>query len=192
MSHPVSTNIASKSINSVAIYCGSRLGNDPDFQKATQQLAEWLAQQNIRIVYGGGNTGLMGVLADSAVAAGGKVIGVLPHSLTHKETPHTQIDIEYVESMHDRKARMVELADAFIALPGGIGTLDELIEIWCWHGMGHHQKPCICFDVNEFWQPFFALLEHSKQADFVYHDSLPERVSSLAELSVCLGRELGS
>lgn len=170
-------------VQRVAIYCGSRPGNTSVYQQVAEHLTQWLVQQQIGIVYGGGHTGLMGVVADTAIAAGGDIIGVLPHALTHREIPHKQVKTEYVNSMHERKARMAELADAFIALPGGIGTLDELIEIWCWSGMKHHQKPCICFDADHFWQPFFDLLKHVQRQGFSYHSTLPLRVQSVSELS---------
>ncbi|WP_221800592.1 TIGR00730 family Rossman fold protein [Oceanobacter mangrovi] len=156
-------------IKRVAIYCGSKPGKNPAFATAAAALARQLANAGIAIVYGGSHSGLMGVVADAALAAGGEVIGVMPGNLQQREKTHQHLsDIFHVETMHERKAKMAELADAFIALPGGIGTLDELVEVWCWANIGDHQKPCICFDVDNFWQPFFDLLGHIEQQGFAH------------------------
>lgn len=171
----------------IAIYCGSRHGNDPKYAAAAAELADFLARNGIGVVYGGSKTGLMGVVADSALAAGGEVIGVLPEWLTKREAEHPGLTrLHRVGSMHERKALMAELADAFIALPGGIGTLDELIEIWCWAGMGAHSKPCLCYDVDNYWQPLFDLLSHVQQEGFAHGERQIERVSSTAALAQLL------
>ncbi|WP_430459870.1 TIGR00730 family Rossman fold protein [Thalassolituus sp. LLYu03] len=172
----------------IAIYCGSRHGNDPKYAHAAAELATFLARQGIAVVYGGSKTGLMGVVADSALAAGGEVIGVIPEWLTQREAEHPGLtELHRVTSMHERKALMAELADAFIALPGGIGTLDELIEIWCWAGVGAHSKPCLCYDVDHYWQPLFDLLNHVQQEGFAHGERQIERVSSTAGLASLLG-----
>lgn len=168
----------------VAIYCGAKHGNHPAFEEGAKALASWLAQQGIAVVYGGGRNGLMGVIADAALEAGGEVIGVMPDNMYIRETAHQGLTrLEHADSMHDRKARMADLADAFIALPGGIGTLDELIEIWCWSGIGDHDKPVICFDINEFWQPFFDLLQHVQETGFSHHQKPMLRVKNTDELA---------
>lgn len=173
-----------QAIKRVAIYCGAKHGNQPAFEQAASELAQWLAQQGIGVVYGGGHSGLMGVVADSALQHAGEVIGVIPDTLYQREVAHQGLTrLEHVDSMHQRKARMAELADAFIALPGGIGTLDELIEIWCWAGLGDHNKPIICFDVDNFWQPFFDLLAHVEATGFAHHQKPMLRVHNFDELA---------
>lgn len=143
----------------VAIFIGSSHGNDPAHAEAAAQLATHLAERGIGIVYGGGHVGLMGVLADAAMAAGGEVIGVIPRSLADAEVAHHELTrLEVVENMHERKARMAELADAFIALPGGIGTMEEFFEVWTWLQLGIHVKPVALYDVCDFWAPMRALL----------------------------------
>jgi len=166
-------------IKRVAIYCGSRMGKDPAIAEAAAQLSSYLAKQGVGVVYGGSSSGLMGIVADSALAEGGEVIGVMPNNLWIQERAHKGLtELEFVGSMHERKARMVELADAFIALPGGIGTLDEMVEVLCWSNIGDHNKPCACYDVNNFWQPFFTLMEHIQQQDFAHHQVPLLRASS--------------
>ena len=161
-------------IKRVAVYCGSRPGHDPAFAKAARELAETLASAGIGIIYGGSNTGLMGIIADTALAAGGEAIGVMPEHAGQKERAHPGLSqLHMVADMHARKAMMAELADAFIALPGGIGTLDELVEVWSLKGLGYHQKPCICYDVAGFWQPLLALLTHFHQQGFAWSDHQP-------------------
>ena len=156
----------------VAIYCGSRMGHDAKYAEAAAALAAYLAGEGIGIVYGGSRSGLMGVVADAALAAGGEVIGVMPANLEQKENTHPGLtETHFVDNMHQRKALMANLADAFIALPGGIGTLDELVEIWCWAKIGDHNKACICYDVDQFWQPFFDLLTHIDQQGFAHPGS---------------------
>ena len=171
----------------IAIYCGARSGNDPKYAKAAEQLAHYLAQQGIGIVYGGSNSGLMGIIADTALAAGGEVIGVIPDSLHKREIAHSGLStLHHVAGMHERKALMAELANAFVALPGGIGTLDELIEIWCWAGMGAHSKPCACYEVDNYWQPLFDLLSHVQQEGFAHGERQLLRASTPEQLLTSL------
>lgn len=173
----------------VAIYCGSRPGNDAKYAQAAHELASWLAAQGIGIVYGGSITGLMGIVADSALAAGGEVIGVIPDWLNKREVGHPGLtELHHVAGMHERKAMMAELADAFIALPGGVGTLDELIEIWCWAGMGSHSKPCLCYDVDGYWQPLFDLLRHVHSEGFAHGNEEILRVTDTTQLAAVLGQ----
>jgi len=145
----------------IAVYCGARAGTDPAFREAADAMGRALARRGIGLVYGGGSLGLMGAVADAALASGGEVIGVIPAFMDGREAIHqglTQLRVS--RSMHDRKATMLDLADGVVALPGGIGTLDELIEAMTWAQLGLHQIPCGLLDVNDFWQPFIDVLEH--------------------------------
>ena len=154
-------------IHAVAVFCGSRTGHDPAYRAAAQALGHGLASAGIRLVYGGGRIGLMGVIADAALAAGGTVIGVIPEFLTRREVAHTTISERIVtDSMHSRKQRMFEEADAFVSLPGGLGTLDETIEIITWRQLGLHAKPILLCDVAGSAAPFIAALEAAITAGF--------------------------
>ena len=142
----------------VAVFTGSQSG-PPSHRSAVAQFAAGLASAGVGIVYGGGHAGLMGVVADAALAAGGDVVGVIPQHLVDDELAHTGLpQLEVVSSMHERKARMAELADAFVALPGAAGTLEELFEAWTWGMLGLHAKPAVLVDVDGFWQPLLAQL----------------------------------
>jgi uncharacterized protein (TIGR00730 family) len=144
----------------IAVFLGSSLGPD-SHRTATATVGREIAEAGHAIVYGGAHVGLMGLLADAALAVGGEVVGVLPQNLVEREVGHTGLTrLELVGSMHERKARMADLADAFVALPGGIGTLDELVEIMTWAQLGLHAKPVALYDVDEFWAPYLALLDH--------------------------------
>jgi uncharacterized protein (TIGR00730 family) len=159
----------------VAIYTGSSTGPTAHVA-AAGAFAGHLARSGIGIVYGGGSTGLMGVVADAALAAGGEVIGVLPEHMVAPEVAHYGLTrLEIVTSMHERKARMAELADAFIALPGGAGTLEELFETWTWSNLGLHGKPIALGDIDGFYQPLLAQLEVMRDTGYlgaVYLESL--------------------
>ena len=145
----------------IAVYCGARDGVDPAFRGAAEGMGRALARRGIGLVYGGGAVGLMGALADATLAAGGEVIGVIPAFMDGRETIHRGLSqLRVSRSMHDRKATMLDLADGVIALPGGIGTLDELVEAMTWAQLGLHQIPCGLLDTNGFWQPFVDVLEH--------------------------------
>ena len=160
----------------IAIYCGSSRGLDPDFPTAAAGLARHLVSQGIGIVYGGGNVGLMGVVADAALAAGGEVIGVIPESLLAKELGHqgcTQLHV--TRSMHERKQLMVDLSEGFIALPGGFGTLDELFETLTWLQLGFHTKPVGLLNVNGFFDHLLTYLDHMTAAGLLK----PEHRASL-------------
>ena len=144
----------------IAVFLGSSLG-PAEHRAATTGLGRALAEHGHGIVYGGAHVGLMGLLADAVLGAGGEVVGVLPRNLVEREVGHTGLTrLELVGTMHERKARMADLADAFVALPGGTGTLDELIEIMTWAQLGLHAKPVVLYDVDGFWAPFLALLDH--------------------------------
>lgn len=152
----------------VCIYCGSSPGHDPVHADAARALGRLIAERGLGLVYGGGRVGLMGLIADSALAAGGEVIGVIPQRLVDAEVAHLGLStLEVVDSMHHRKARMAELADAFIALPGGFGTLDELFEILTWAQLGLHGKPCGLLDVNGYFAPLVAWADQAVAAGFV-------------------------
>ncbi|WP_196426788.1 TIGR00730 family Rossman fold protein [Lysinibacillus cavernae] len=144
----------------IAVYCGAALGKSPIYVEKATELGAALAQNGHGVVYGGSKTGLMGKVADAVLAAGGEVIGVMPTHLQKRELAHASLtEIHFVDSMHIRKAKMAELADAFIALPGGAGTLDEYFEVITWAQIGLHEKPVILYNVNGFYD---ALLQHFK------------------------------
>jgi uncharacterized protein (TIGR00730 family) len=141
-------------VRSICVFCGSSIGVDESYRRAAAELGEAIAARGLRLVYGGGRIGLMGILADAALAAGGEVIGVIPAFLRGLEVAHTSLsELRIVPSMHDRKRTMFELADAFVVLPGGFGTLDETIEIVTWKQLGLHEKPVVLVDVRGFWRP---------------------------------------
>jgi len=152
----------------ICVYAGSNPGADPAFAEATADLARLLAERGIGVVYGGAHKGLMGILADTALAAGGEVIGVIPQQLFDREIAHTGLTEQHVvASMHERKALMAELADAFIALPGGAGTLEELIEVFTWSMLGLHAKPLGVLNVNGYYDGLAALLDNAVRQDFL-------------------------
>lgn len=147
-------------IRSIAVFCASRRGHNPAFAVAAQALGHGLAEAGIRLVYGGGRVGLMGVLADAVLAGGGVVTGVIPDFLIRREVAHSGItELLSVDSMHARKQRMAELSDAFVSLPGGIGTLDETIEIITWRQLGLHHKPVLLCDVAGSAEPLLAAID---------------------------------
>jgi uncharacterized protein (TIGR00730 family) len=152
----------------ICVFCGSSRGRNPEFAHAATTCAAALARRGIGIVYGGGNVGLMGVLADAALAAGGKVTGVIPHGLVTRELAHQGLTaLHVVESMHERKALMAELSDGFIALPGGFGTLEEFCEVVTWTQLGIHSKPCGLLNVNGFYDGLLAFLAHALREEFL-------------------------
>ncbi len=154
-------------LHAVAVFCGSRSGHDPAYRSTAQALGGGLAKAGIRLVYGGGRIGLMGVLADAALAAGGEVLGVIPEFLTRREVAHEGItELVVTNSMHSRKQRMFEAADVFISLPGGLGTLDETIEIITWRQLRLHAKPILICDVAGSAAPFLATIEAAIASDF--------------------------
>jgi uncharacterized protein (TIGR00730 family) len=156
------------SMRRICVFCGSSPGASPAYAEAARQLGRLLAQRGLGLVYGGGNVGLMGILADAVLAEGGEVIGVIPHSLMAREVGHSGLtDLRVVGTMHERKALMADLSDGFIALPGGIGTLDEWFEIWTWAQLGLHAKPCGLLDVQNYYSPLLAFLDHMVQERFL-------------------------
>lgn len=147
-------------LNRICVFCGSSSGIRPVYSQAAENVGRLLAKQGCSLVYGGGNVGLMGTLADSVLAAGGKVIGVIPHALMLKEVGHTGLtELRIVDTMHERKALMAELSDAFIALPGGYGTLDEFCEVLTWAQLGLHNKPCGILNVDGYYDPLLKLFQ---------------------------------
>lgn len=155
-------------IRTVCVYCGANAGVLPDYTDAARRTAALLTQNGITIVYGGGSVGLMGILADAALASGGSVIGVIPEHLTAREIAHDRLtELHVVGSMHERKALMMKLSDAFIAMPGGLGTLEELFEILTWGQLGLHAKPCGLLNVRGYYDPLVALLDRAVDQRFL-------------------------
>lgn len=170
-------------MKSVCVYCGSNPGQNPAFVDAARHVGRLLAERDMTLVYGGGRVGLMGEVADAALAAGGKVIGVIPQFMAVKEVAHMGLsDLHVVQSMHARKAMMEKLSDAFIALPGGIGTMEELFEIWTWAQLGQHEKPVGLLDVDGYYAHLVAFLKEMTEQGFLqrsHHNAL--QVADTAE-----------
>jgi len=155
-------------VKSICVYCGSSLGNDPAFREEAARAGAYIAQQGLTLVYGGGRVGLMGTVADAALAAGGKVIGVMPADLVKQEIAHKGLtELVVVDSMHERKWKMAELGDAFLSLPGGPGTFEEFIEQWTWALLGFHAKPCGFANVSGYWEPWRKAVQQMIDAGFV-------------------------
>lgn len=156
------------SLRSLCVFCGASPGANPVYRDAAINLGRTLAEQGIQLIYGGGAVGLMGIVADAALEAGGEVIGIIPQSLKSAEIGHNGLTrLEVVDGMHARKARMAELSDGFIALPGGLGTLEELFEVWTWGQLGYHSKPLGLLEVNGFYAKLNDFLDHLVQERFV-------------------------
>jgi uncharacterized protein (TIGR00730 family) len=152
----------------ICVFCGSSVGHRPDYAEAAITLGGLLAKRNIGLVYGGGNVGLMGVIADAVLAAGGEAIGVIPHSLAEREIAHAGLtQLHVVDSMHTRKAMMADLADAFIAMPGGVGTFEELFEAVTWTQLGLHRKPCGLLNAGGFYTPLAAFIDQAVSEGFI-------------------------
>jgi hypothetical protein len=155
-------------VKRLAVYCGSSMGTDPAFAEVARALGEEMARRGIGLVYGGGHRGLMGVVADAVLAGGGEALGVIPQALVDLEVAHTGLtELHTVNSMHERKAKMTELTDAFVVLPGGIGTFDELFEAWTWNALGYHAKPFALLNVNGFWDGMIGFLDHVTEVGFM-------------------------
>ena len=147
---------------SVCVYCGSRPGIDPQFALAAAAVGQWIGQRGGQLVYGGGRNGLMGVLADATLAAGGRVVGIIPKALVEREWAHDGCtELQVVDTMHERKRMMAERADAFLALPGGIGTFEEFFEVWTWRQLGYHDKPVGLLNVAGYYD---GLLEFARSS----------------------------
>jgi uncharacterized protein (TIGR00730 family) len=155
-------------LRSICVFCGSRPGNDPAYEAGARRLGLTLAEAGIRLVYGGGHVGLMGVVADAVLDAGGEVTGVIPKALVQREISHTGLtDLRVVGSMHERKAMMSELSEGFIALPGGTGTLEEFFEVQTWAQLGEHEKPCGLLNVAGYFDPLVSLFDHMVAKGFL-------------------------
>lgn len=152
----------------IAVYCGSRSGAEPGFASKARELGAYLGVQGIDVVFGGGHVGLMGVVADAVLDHGGKVYGVIPEHLRDRELAHPNLtELFVVADMHERKAKMAELADGFVALPGGIGTLEEIFEAWTWGQLGFDHKPCAFYNVDGFFDPLLAMVSRMESAGFL-------------------------
>ena len=153
---------------SLCVYCGSRSGTDPAHEAAARRVGTLIGERGWRLVYGGGRAGLMGVVADATLAAGGRVIGVIPRALVEKEWAKLDCtELHVVDSMHDRKRMMAERSDAFVALPGGIGTFEELFEVWTWRQLGYHDKPVGLLNVAGYYDPLLAFLDQATDKGFM-------------------------
>jgi uncharacterized protein (TIGR00730 family) len=155
-------------INALCVYCGSSPGTDPAFVETAQNFGKILAENDIRLVYGGGSTGLMGALAEAVLNHGGDVTGIIPEFLTTKERPRRLAqELIVTRDMHERKRTMFERADGFVALPGGIGTLEELVEQLTWAQLGRHKKPILLANINGYWDPLLSLIAHMRTQEFL-------------------------
>ena len=153
---------------SVCVYCGSRNGTAPQFAEVAADVGRWIGKQGGQLVYGGSSNGLMGVMAGATLAAGGRVVGIIPRALVEKEWAKRDCtELHIVDSMHDRKRMMAERADAFLALPGGIGTFEELFEVWTWRQLGYHDKPLGLLNAAGYYEPLLAFLRSSVQHGFM-------------------------
>ena len=165
-----------KNLDQLAVYCGSSAGTDPAFAEAARATAAAMVREKIQLVYGGGRLGLMGMIADSVLEMGGFVYGVIPQALVDIEVAHPNVtELHIVETMHERKAKMTELADAFLALPGGIGTLDEFFDAWSWNALGYHKKPFCLLNVGGYWDGLIDFMDHATSSGFMS----PKRRSQL-------------
>jgi uncharacterized protein (TIGR00730 family) len=170
-------------VRRVCVFCGASSGRLPEYAEAARSLGAELARRGVGLVYGGGRVGLMGAVADAALAGGGEVVGVIPQELVDRELAHGGLtELRIVGSLHERKALMAELSDGFVALPGGFGTLDELLEQLTWSQLGLHAKPIGLLDVQEYWRPLIALARHATEEGFV-------RESDLAAIAVATDAE---
>ena len=157
-----------KNVSRLAVYCGSAPGAQPIFADAARATAQAMVSHGVDLVYGGGRLGLMGMIADGVLERGGHVFGVIPEALVNLEVAHTGVTELYtVANMHERKAKMTDLADAFLALPGGIGTLDELFEAWSWNALGYHAKPFCLLNVEGFWDGMIEFIDHATDSGFL-------------------------
>lgn len=158
-------------MRSIGIFCGANHGTNPVYREAAAALGQLMGKQSIALVYGGGNVGLMGTIADAVLAEGGKAVGVIPQSLLDREVAHKGLtELHVVQTMHERKAMMAARSDAFIAMPGGFGTFDEICEIITWNQLGIIRKPVAFFNVNGYWDKFLEMVDHTVTEGFVKYD----------------------
>ena len=155
-------------LSTICVFCGSGHGRNPAYRKAAEALGTSLARHNLNLVYGGGGLGLMGAVANAALSAGGHVTGIMPHFLSERERQLSDLtELILVDNMHQRKMTMFERSDAFVALPGGVGTLEELVEQATWLQLGRHKKPIVLANIEGFWDPLLALLKHMREETFI-------------------------
>jgi len=155
-------------MKSICVYCGSNSGRQEVYSSAARALAKSLVDRNLRLVYGGASVGIMGLIADTVLQLGGQAVGVIPDALVRKELAHTNLtELHVTQSMHERKTLMAELSDGFIALPGGIGTLEEIFEIWTWAQLGFHRKPCGLLNIEGYFDSLISFLDHAVKEQFV-------------------------
>ncbi len=181
-----------KALKSVCVYCGSASRVADAYKQAAHDLGDALARRGLQVVYGGGRVGLMGIVADSAIAAGGAVVGIIPEHIQVLEVEHTGLaELHVVDSMHTRKRMMVDRSDAFVILPGGLGTLDETFEILTWKQLRLHDKPIVIADIGGYWAPLLSLVDHMIEARFCQpaHRTLFSVASSIPEVFQALERE---
>jgi uncharacterized protein (TIGR00730 family) len=171
-SHIGNMNDTSSTIRSICVYCGSQPGRDSSYMEAGRTLGKSIASHGLRLVYGGGMRGIMGSVASGVMSSGGKVLGIIPEFLMDKEASKHELqsltDVVVTADMHQRKHRMFEEADAFVTLPGGIGTLEEIVEIMTWGQLGRHRKPMVFANINGFWNPMLSLIQHMRDEGFIH------------------------
>lgn len=159
---------APRPLTSLCVYCGSSVGLSPLYADAARAMAGAMVERGVRLVYGGGSVGIMGVVADEVLRLGGEAVGVIPQALMRKELAHAKLtEMHVTPSMHARKTLMAELSDAFVALPGGIGTFEELFEVWTWAQLGFHHKPCALLNVGGYYDRLVGFLDHAAEQGFV-------------------------
>jgi len=180
---------------SLCVYCGSRMGDSPAYAQAAHAVGTWLGQHQGQLVYGGGNNGLMGVVAQATAQAGGRVVGVIPQALVDKEVARRECDeLHVVQTMHERKQMMAERADAFLAIPGGIGTLEEFFEVWSWRQLGYHDKPIGLLSVDGFFDGLIGFLSQATAQGFIGapQQHLVQHGSDVGELLGALAQAAGA
>jgi len=177
-------------VNTVCVFCGASTGANIAYEHAAHDLGALIAEQGLRLIFGAGRIGMMGLVADAVISGGGTAIGVIPTFLKDRELAHNNLaELHVVNSMHERKQLMFNLSDAFIILPGGLGTLDETVEIITWAQLGRHKKPIILIDTEGYWEPFHKLIEHISKSGFAHgpirdhYTTAPDPVTAIAQLS---------
>ncbi|MEO9599199.1 TIGR00730 family Rossman fold protein [Parasphingorhabdus sp.] len=175
-------------MHKLAVYCGANAGQDPAYAEATILLGKTMAERNVDLVYGGGRLGLMGIIADTVLEHGGQVHGVIPEMLKDLEVAHRGVtELHIVANMHERKAKMTDLTDAFVALPGGVGTMDELFEAWSWNALGYHNKPFAILNIAGYWDAMIVFLDKMTEQGFVSADRRKQLIIS-DNIADCLDR----
>lgn len=161
--------MTTSTVKSVCVFCGASVGNDPAYRAAANELGERMAASGTRLVFGAGHIGMMGTVADAVLTRGGEAIGVIPEFLRDRELAHTGLtELHVVDSMHARKTMMFDLSDAFIVLPGGLGTLEEMFEMITWRQLGRHEKPIVLINTKDYWAPFQAMIDRVVESDFAH------------------------